>query len=112
MIGPAHCVLPAQKRFDGCIAVHLPLGGVHRVSDGGHAVVGADGDQVRRRIGTVGRFPADNERIVLRIVEVGAVVAHGDEADCGIAHALQHDVLTMSPVPISLMPAARMPSAA
>ncbi len=32
--------LPAEQRFHRGVAVHLALGGLHRVDDGGHAVIG------------------------------------------------------------------------
>src|SRR6202044_2643912 len=85
--------LPAEQRLHRLVAVHLALGGLHRVHDGGHAVIAADRGEVGRRIGAVFLLPCGDEFLVLRIVEVGIVVMHGDQADRGVAHALQLDVL-------------------
>src|SRR5580692_2107460 len=85
--------LPAEQRFDRVVAIHLALGGLYRVHDGRHAVIAADRGEVRRRIGAVFLLPGGDECLVLRSVEVGIVVVHGDQADGGVAHALQLDVL-------------------
>src|ERR1700722_14673258 len=73
--------LPAEQRFDHLVAVHLALGGLHGMHDGRHAVVAAGRGEVGRRIGAVVFLPGGDEFLVLRIVEVGVVVMHGDEAD-------------------------------
>src|SRR5580692_5056852 len=85
--------LPAEQRFDRVVAVHLALGGLHRVDDGRHAVIAADRGEVRRGVGAVFLLPGGDEFLVVRSVEVGIVVVHGDQADGGVAHALQLDVL-------------------
>ena len=61
----------------------LPLSVLHDVDDRRHAVVAADRHEVGRRVGAVLLLPGRDEALVLRVVEVGVVVVHGDEADRG-----------------------------
>src|SRR6516164_10725745 len=69
---------PAEQRLHGGVTVHLALGGLHGVNDRRHSVIGADRREVRRRVGAVILLPCRNEALVLRIIEIGVVMMHGD----------------------------------
>src|SRR5207302_2465880 len=45
------------------------------------------------RVGAVVLFPRGNEPLVLRIIEIGIVMMHGDQPDRGVTHGLQLDIL-------------------
>src|SRR5215831_5180760 len=92
--GPARTVeLPALQGVQRLVGVDLALEGLDHVHDGRHPVVAADGHEVRRGAGAVLLLPRLDEPLVLRVVEVGVVVVHGDEADRRRAHGLELRVL-------------------
>src|SRR5215510_10079281 len=85
--------LPAFERLELRLGLDLALERVDDVDDRGHAVVAADRHEVGGRAGAVLLLPRLDEALVLRIVEVGVVVVHGDEADRRRAHRLELRVL-------------------
>src|SRR5262249_34612180 len=85
--------LPALERLQCRVGLDLALERVDDVDDRSHAVVAADRHEVGRRAGAVLLLPRLDEALVLRIVEVGVVVVHGDEAARRRAHRLELRVL-------------------
>src|SRR5579863_1134897 len=82
--------LPAFQRLHGRSAiVDLTFGGMNGVIDCGHAVPGADRGEVRGRVRAVSLLPRSDESLVLRVIEIGVVMMHGNESDCRVAHALE-----------------------
>src|SRR3989442_652030 len=86
--------LPALERGQRLVGFDLAFERLDDVDDRGHAVVAADGKEVRRRVSAILLPPGRNEALVLGVVEIRVVVVHGDEADCGRAHGLELGVLS------------------
>ena len=78
--------MPLAAR-DQRVAVGLAAGLLQRLVDQVHAVVAADREHVgiALEVGVVGR----DELLVLRRLVVVVVVEGGDEAEAGVAHALE-----------------------
>src|SRR5215813_3130467 len=85
--------LPALEGLQRGVHLDLALEHLRHVDDRRHAVIAADGHEVGRRIRAVLLLPRLDEALVLRVVEVGVVVVHRDQADGRRAHRLQLRVL-------------------
>src|SRR5882724_3675049 len=84
---------PALERLERRVDLDLALERLGDVDDRRHAVVAADGHEVGGGVGAILLLPRLDEALVLRVVEIGVVVVHRDQADRGRAHRLELRIL-------------------
>src|SRR6266436_3423370 len=73
--------LPALEGFQGRVHLDLASERLDDVDDRRHAVVASDGHEVGRGAGAIFLLPRFDEALVLRVVEIGVIVVHRDQAD-------------------------------